>query len=196
MTDPRPKKTRRCANPACRSEFTPAFSTTQKVCKWQCGLAIKDQNHDKARKAIASQERVEHRKAKEKIKTKGDHAKEAQQAFNAWVRLRDQGLPCISCGTTADVQFAAGHYRTVGSCPELRFEPLNVHLQCNRNCNMAKSGSILEYRIELVKRIGKDKVDWLEGKHEPKRYTIEDLKAIKAEYRAKVREMKKDCLAT
>ncbi|MNF87657.1 Bacteriophage Lambda NinG protein [compost metagenome] len=56
---------------------------------------------------------------------------------------------------------------------------------------MAKSGSILEYRIELVKRIGQDKVDWLEGKHEPKRYTIEDLKAIKAEYRAKVRELKK-----
>lgn len=184
-------KPRKCANPECRKEFTPAFSTTQKVCKWQCGLAIKDANHDKARKAIASQERAEHRQAKEKVKTKGEHAKEAQAAFNAWIRMRDQGLPCISCGTTADVQFAAGHYRTVGSCPELRFEPFNVHLQCNRNCNMAKSGSILEYRIELIKRIGQDKVDWLEGPHEPKHYTIEDLKAIKAHYRAKVREMKK-----
>lgn len=55
---------------------------------------------------------------------------------------------------------------------------------------MAKSGSILEYRIELVKRIGQDKVDWLEGKHEPKRYTIDDLKEIKAHYCAKVRELK------
>lgn len=185
---PKPKK---CANPACRSEFTPSFSTAQKVCSWQCGIATKDANQDKARKAIASQARVEHREAKERIKSKGEHAKEAQTAFNAWIRMRDQGLPCISCGTTADVQYAAGHFRTVASCPELRFEPLNVHLQCNRNCNMAKSGSILEYRIELVKRIGQDKVDWLEGKHEPKRYTIEDLKAIKAQYRAMVRELKR-----
>jgi hypothetical protein len=124
------------------------------------------------------------------MKSKGEYAKEAQAVFNAWIRLRDHGLPCISCGTTANVQYAAGHYRTVSSCPELRFEPLNVHLQCNRNCNMAKSGSILEYRIELVKRIGQEKVDWLEGPHEPKRYTIEDLKSIKAHYRAKVRELK------
>jgi ribosomal protein L44E len=195
MTDLRPKKTRRCANPACRSEFTPAFSTTQKVCKWQCGLAIKDANHDKARKAIASQERVEHREAKEKIKTKGDHAKEAQQAFNEFIRLRDADLPCVSCGRHHEGQWHAGHFRTVGSSPELRFEPLNCHRQC-APCNNHKSGDIVNYRIELVNRIGQDKVDWLEGPHEPKRYTIEDLKAIKAEYRAKVREMKKDCLAT
>jgi hypothetical protein len=45
--------------------------------------------------------------------------------------------------------------------------------------------------LELVKRIGADKVDWLEGPHEPQRYTIEQLQAIKAEYRAKTRELKK-----
>jgi hypothetical protein len=53
-----------------------------------------------------------------------------------------------------------------------------------------KSGDIVNYRIELVKRIGADKVDWLEGPHEAKRYTIEDLKAMKASYRAMTRELK------
>lgn len=186
MTEMKPKKCK-----SCRVSFVPT-RPLQSACGVQCAIALTNAGKEKARKAKEAGERAEHRQAKEKIKSKGEHAREAQIAFNAWIRMRDQGLPCISCGTTADVQYAAGHYRTVASCPELRFEPLNVHLQCNRNCNMAKSGSILEYRIELVKRIGAEKVEWLEGPHEPKRYTIEDLKAIKAEYRAKVRELKRE----
>lgn len=184
---PRPKK---CRNPACCQIFTPQ-RMGQHVCSPSCGLAIKDVNQDKAKKAMAHTERLEHKEAKEKIKPKGEHMKEAQAAFNEWIRLRDHGLPCISCGTTADVQYAAGHYKSAGGNPELRFEPLNVHLQCNRNCNMAKSGNLGPYRIELIKRIGQHRVDWLEGPHEPKRYSVEDLKAIKAHYRKLVREIKK-----
>lgn len=189
-------KPRKCANPECRKEFTPAFSTTQKVCKWQCGLAIKDANHDKARKAIATQERVEHRQAKEKIKTRAEWMREAQVEFNSFIRLRDADHQCISCDSTSTddglmtgSRWDAGHYRSVGSCPELRFEPLNVHRQCVR-CNRNLSGNSVEYRIRLMQRIGEEKLIWLEGPHDPKRYTIDDLKAIKAEYRAKVREMK------
>jgi hypothetical protein len=180
-------KPKKCKS--CRAEFIPS-RPLQSACGVPCAIALTNAGKEKSRKAKEAKERAEHRQAKEKVKSKGEHAKEAQAVFNSWIRLRDHGLPCISCGTTANVQYAAGHYRTVASCPELRFEPLNVHLQCNRNCNMAKSGSILEYRIELVRRIGQEKVDWLEGPHEPKRYTIEDLKAIKAHYRAKVRELK------
>ena len=49
----------------------------------------------------------------------------------------------------------------------------------------------MNYRLELVKRIGADKVDWLEGPHEPQRHSIEQLQAIKADYRAKTRELKR-----
>jgi hypothetical protein len=184
---PRPKK---CKNPACKTSFVPQ-RLGQAVCNYACGLAIKDVNQEKARKALADVGRKELKAAKERIKPKGQYMREAQAAFNAWVRARDAGLPCISCGTTADIQYAAGHFRSAGGHPELRFDPLNVHLQCNRNCNMAKSGNLGPYRIELIKRIGQEKVDWLEGPHEPKRYTIEDLKAIKAHYRALARELKR-----
>ena len=34
-------------------------------------------------------------------------------------------------------------------------------------------------------------VEWLEGPHEPKKYTVEELKAMAAGYRAKTRELKK-----
>jgi len=185
---PRPKK---CKNPACGQKFTPQ-RMGQAVCGYQCGLAIKDVNQDKAKKAIDQVERSKHKEAKARVKTKAQHMSDAQHAFNAYIRARDAGQPCISCGTTADVQYCAGHYRTTAAAPELRFHPLNVNLQCNRNCNMGKSGNLLGYRPGLIEKIGLEAVEWLEGSHEPKRYTIEDLKAITAEYRAKTRELKRN----
>jgi hypothetical protein len=146
-------------------------------------------NQEKARKSLAQIERKEIKVRKEKLKSRADHTRETQVVFNEWIRLRDAALPCVSCGRHHEGQYHAGHYRTVGANPELRFEPLNVWKQC-APCNNHKSGDIVNYRIELVKRIGADKVDWLEGPHEPKRYTIEELKTIKAEYRAKTREFK------
>ena len=50
----------------------------------------------------------------------------------------------------------------------------------------------MNYRISLVLRIGQDKVDWLEGPHEPQRYTIDDLKAIRADYKARLKQLKGD----
>ncbi|AZD01368.1 recombination protein NinG [Pseudomonas chlororaphis] len=182
---PRPKK---CKNPECRASFVPQ-RLGQAVCSPKCGLAIKDVNQAKARKSLAQVERREIKVRKERLKTRADHARDTQQAFNEWVRLRDAQLPCVSCGRHHEGQYHAGHYRTVAASPELRFEPLNVHKQC-APCNNHKSGDIVNYRIELVRRIGADQVEWLEGPHLPKKYTIEQLKAMTVEYRAKARELK------
>jgi hypothetical protein len=182
----RRKKT--CANPACAAQFVPA-QLGQKVCGWACGLAIAPASHDQARKAIEQRERREIKVRKEKLKSRADHTKETQAVFNEWVRLRDADLPCISCGRHHQGKYDAGHYRTVGSNPALRFEPLNCHKQCVP-CNQHKSGDIVNYRINLVHRIGAVKVDWIEGPHEPQRYTIEQLKEIKAHYRALIRNLK------
>lgn len=184
---PRPKT---CKNPACTAKFTPQ-RLGQAVCSPKCGLSIKDVNKEKARKAIDQVERKQIRAAKERIKSRGDYLREAQAAFNAWVRERDATLPCISCNRHHQGKYDAGHYRTVGSNPALRFNPFNCHKQCVP-CNQHKSGDIVNYRINLVAKIGADKVAWLEGFHEPMRYTIEDLQGIKAHYRALVRQMKRD----
>jgi hypothetical protein len=186
---PKPPRPKKCKNPECGISFPPQ-RLGQAVCSPRCGLAIKGVNEAKARKAIADLGRREIRAARERIKTRGDHTKEAQAAFNEWVRLRDAALPCISCGRHHQGKYDAGHYRTVGSNPALRFEPLNCHKQCVP-CNQHKSGDIVNYRINLVQRIGAEMVAWIEGPHEPRRYTIEELKAIKAEYRAKTRELKR-----
>jgi hypothetical protein len=182
---PRPKT---CSNPACALKFIPQ-RLGQAVCSPACALATKDVNQAKARKSLALVERQAIKVRKEKLKSRADHMRETQAVFNEWVRLRDADLPCISCGRHHQGKYDAGHYRTVGSNPALRFEPLNVHKQCSP-CNTQLSGDIVNYRIELVRRIGTEKVDWIEGPHEPQRYTVEELKAIKAHYRALIREIK------
>ncbi|UZE14781.1 recombination protein NinG [Pseudomonas sp. B21-053] len=180
---------KRC--PSCRVMFAPARDT-QAVCgEIECAIAHGKSEKGRAttRKALADVERREIKVRKEKLKSRAEHLKDTQHAFNAWVRERDAELPCISCGRHHQGKYDAGHYRTVGSNPALRFEPLNCHRQCSP-CNTQLSGNIVNYRIALVKRIGAEQVDWLEGPHEPKKYTVEELKAMTADYRAKTRELK------
>lgn len=180
-------KPKRCK--VCRSEFVPRQSF-QSWCSPECGLKLSQAKQSKERARVDKAERAEIRQAKERIKSRGDHLKDAQTAFNAWIRERDAALPCISCGRHHEGQYHAGHYRTTAAAPELRFEPLNVHKQC-APCNNHMSGNIVEYRINLVKKIGAEAVEWLEGKHEPAKLTIEDIRAITAKYRALVRELKR-----
>jgi len=47
----------------------------------------------------------------------------------------------------------------------------------------------VEYRINLIIKIGIDAVNYLEGKHEPKRYTIDDIKELKRIYREKIKAL-------
>ncbi|HBP5172628.1 TPA: recombination protein NinG [Pseudomonas aeruginosa] len=180
-----------CQNTECGTKFIPQ-RLGQRVCSPACALAIKDKHAKPARKAIADRERREIKVRKEKLKSRAEHLKECQAIFNQYIRLRDADKPCVSCGRPAtwDGQWHASHYRSVGSTPALRFNPLNVHRACSI-CNSHLSGNIMGYRPELVRRIGEEAVLALEGPHEPLKLTIEDIKALKAKFRAWVRELKR-----
>ncbi|PNG32213.1 hypothetical protein A1395_22155 [Pseudomonas protegens] len=181
---------KRC--PSCRVMFTPA-RVSQAVCgEIECAIAHgqSEKGQASARKALADVERREIKVRKERLKSRADHLREAQAVFNEWVRLRDADLPCVSCGRHHDGQYHAGHYRTVGANPEIRFEPLNVWKQC-APCNTHLSGNLVNYRLSLLERIGAEKLAWLEGPHPACKRTIEEIKAIKAEYREKIKELKK-----
>jgi hypothetical protein len=153
----------------------------QTTCGIECAISY-------GRKQQSKKDRVETAKRKERAKSRSDWMKEAQAAFNAYIRKRDEALPCISCGRHHTGQYHAGHYLSVGARPELRFCELNVWKQC-APCNTHLHGNLVLYRAELIRRIGIDKVEWLEGPHEPKKYRIDDLKAIKEEYKRKAREL-------
>jgi hypothetical protein len=181
----KPKKCR-----VCKRTFTPMRSMAV-VCSVPCSLEwarkLAEQKEARANRA----ERKSLREALEKAKTRGTHLRELQSAFNAWVRARDAGRPCISCGRHHQGQWHAGHYRSVGSEPALRFEPDNVHLQC-APCNTHLSGNLIAYRVNLVRKIGLDRVEWLEGPHSPKKLTVAEIQELKTFYRAEVRRLKKE----
>ena len=84
----------------------------------------------------------------------------------------------------------AGHYRSVGSAPHLRFDERNCHAQSKQD-NRFLSGNAVDYRIGLIARIGQEAVDALESDQSVRKYTVEEIKAIKAKYRAMTRELKK-----
>jgi hypothetical protein len=136
--------------------------------------------------------RAEKREARERIMTRADHTRLAQAAFNSWVRERDRDLGCCSCHMPATSRgvWHASHYRSVGAAPELRFDEHNVNKSCAQ-CNTMKSGAAVEYRIRLIAKIGPEAVERLEGPHEPKRYSIDELKEIAKTYRARTRELKR-----
>lgn len=176
-------KSRKCKS--CKTEFTPTRSM-QQVCSPECAFISVKANNDKQKRKEAIKDRLSVRKRLDAMQTLSQLKKKAQTAFNAFIRARDEGKPCISCGRYHDGQYHAGHYRSVGSAPELRFEELNVWKQC-QPCNTHLSGNLINYRRALVEKIGIEAVEWLEGHHKQKKYTREQLKELASEYRAKTK---------
>lgn len=186
---------KRC--PECRVMFTPSRDS-QAVCgEIECAIAHgkSEKGRAIAGKALAEVGRREIKVRKEKLKSRGEHMREAQQAFNEYVRARDQaaGHLCISSGKPLDWSgnaVDAGHYRSVGSAPHLRFDERNCHAQSKQD-NRFLSGNAVDYRIGLIARIGQEAVDALESDQSVRKYTVEEIKAIKAKYRAMTRELKR-----
>ncbi len=172
----KPLKQKKCK--ICGDKFDP-LKPLQAVCGFACAVAM-------ATKQRELKERKEYKEKKVKLKTKSDWLKEAQTIFNRWIRLRDEKDPCISCGRYHTGQYHAGHYRTVGSTPELRFCEDNCHKQCSV-CNNHLSGNIMLYRQSLIKKLGLAQLEWLEGKHDAKHYTIEEIIEIKKKYSDRIK---------
>lgn len=176
----KPKQQKKCR--ICKELFSP-FNTLEKMC---VPCAIK-----KGRENNRKEFDRETRRLKQKVKTRGEWLKEAQSAFNKYIRARDIDQPCISCSRTHSGQYHAGHYKSVGANPELRFDESNCHKQC-APCNNHLSGNISNYRVHLLAKIGLDGVVLLEGPHEPLKLTIDEIKAIKEKYNGKYKQLIKD----
>ncbi len=150
-----------------------------RVCSIVCAI---DDAKLKQRKAYKKAYKKETARLKQRCKTKAQWLKEAQTEFNKYIRKRDSAEPCISCGRHHTGQYHAGHYRTVAANPELRFSEMNCHKQCSA-CNNYLSGNIVNYRINLLKKIGEKNLAWLEGSHDIQKFTIDDAKEIKEYYK-------------
>jgi hypothetical protein len=180
---------RKCGG--CGEYFKPdrTFPGPVAWCSSDCALIVARKRLPAVKASQAKQERKANREARERIKTRSEWLKESQAAVNSYVRERDKDLPCVSCGRHHEGQYHAGHYRSVGSAPELRFETRQIHKQC-QPCNNHLSGNLIPYRQELLKRVGADVLEWIEGPHQSKKYTIDDLRSIRDDYRARLKSMR------
>jgi hypothetical protein len=151
----------------------------------------------------AKVERDETKRRTEKLKSIKEFKADAQEFFNKYIRLRDANLSCVSCGETNPPmkpggQWDAGHFLTRGAHPELAFDEDNCHKQC-KSCNAGggrfahKAKTVnASYQEELLQRIGPERLARLKGPHEPKKWTREELIAIRDTYRNRVKELRKE----
>lgn len=176
------------------------------ACSIDCAVDAANKGKRKGLDKLKKHERSENRKAKQKLKTKGEWTKEAQIQCNKFIRVRDRDEPCISCGrTNEEVEqtdgwkpggaWDCGHFLSVGSHPELRFHQMNANKQC-KSCNggsgkhTKKNYTVsIEYERRLREKIGDEMVDWLKGPIAkiPQKLTIEDLIEVKGWYRQQIK---------
>jgi hypothetical protein len=203
---PKPKK---CKSPECRQLFTPQNSM-QTVCHYKCGLVIAAIARKRKEAQLEREDKRQTRERREKLKTYGDHVADAEKALRDFRRLEELSLGsgCMSCGASQEEvraaqgwkiggAFDAGHWMGKGARPELRLEPLNLWLQC-KACNggsakYARKGESVKEGFEagVIARIGLEAAMALKHDHRPRHYTVDQLKEITREYRAKTRELKR-----
>lgn len=176
---------RKCA--VCKLPFEPR-SSFARVCSAPCSI-------EHAKTLTAKYERRRKTEGRKRLMTRSDWIKKAQISFNKFIRARDADMPCICCGKFSDdndlitgSRWDAGHYRSTGSAPHLRYVEDNCHRQTVR-CNRHGAGRAVDYRAGLIARIGLERVEALEADQAPRKYTISDLQAIEAAYKAKLKEL-------
>lgn len=180
----------------CKAKFSPSPPAAT-VCSPECAANIAEKMRAKVVQHKAREKRKETKAALDKLKTLPTLKAEAQAAFNKFIRLRDiaAGHPCICCGKPLQAhdlggntggKFDAGHYRSVGSAPHLRFDERNCHAQ-RKYCNSYGAGRAVDYRLGLIARIGLQAVEALESDNTPRKYSRDELRGLKAEYTRKAR---------
>jgi hypothetical protein len=124
-------------------------------------------------------------------KTLGKLKEEVQIAFNAYIRKRDEGKPCVSCMKHKPLQ--AGHYFSVKMYDSLRYDEDNVHGECEF-CNCFDEKHLIKYTPNLIARIGTNAYDELfnrarDYKQHGYKFSRSELIEIKKKYQKKIKEL-------
>jgi hypothetical protein len=186
----RPKKCK-----ACKEPFTPTNSM-QIVCSGNpCGIAYAQALRVKKTEKEARAERKQDRAKKEANKGVPQLKKEAQEAFNRYVRLRDNGKGCFVCDTPIHMGgvgggFDAGHIRSRSNADNLRFDERNVHGQC-KQCNAVGGTKDWEMKAAAIRKLGAEGAEALYNDNAPIKWTRDGLRQTRDKYRALANQLEK-----
>lgn len=180
---------KKCAVKSCRSEFE-SRSISHRACGPACAQQLAQDSRLKS-------ERKEIKLRLEKFKTRSEYMRDAQIAFNKYIRARAIRFnhSCISSGAPLAVGgagggFDCGHYRSVGSAPHLRFNLNNAWGQSKQD-NRYGAGAAFEYRRGLIARRGIEVVEALEANNDVRKFDIPYLIRIKQIFTKKTKRMEK-----
>lgn len=149
------------------------------------------------KKQAKSEKAANWKKKRDYLSTNKPHQEKlTQEQFNKMIRALDRGCPCISCGREkCGGIWDAGHFKSVGSHPELRFDPRNCFRQgsgCNRATERRSRNAQTvskEYEERLGAKYGSELVDWLNGPHDPAHFHCEELKHMRGMFAAEARHL-------
>ena len=178
---------------ACREKFKPDREF-QNTCGYSCAITYAKQLQDKREAKKKKDDRIALREFKKSDKP--TLLQSAQKLVNQYIRMRDNGLSCVSC----EYDFSgyinnkvcrrvknAGHYIAVSKSSFLRFNENNVNLQCSY-CNDQLASNSAEYRKKLIKKIGIKEVEYLEAnKTTLKTWTVKELQEVITIYEKKIK---------
>ena len=102
--------------------------------------------------------------AKKKTPTRSQLVKKLDAVFSKYVRLRDDGKGCVTCGDRSipKEQMQNCHFFSRGRLPT-RWDETNCHAGCYR-CNVLLKGNYIPYTMYMIDRYGREYVDKLEKK--------------------------------
>lgn len=166
----------------CREKFEPARFNMKYCLKDECVRVFVEEVKNKTWKQ-------KKQKMQQELETIQDYIKMAQIIFNKYIRLRDKEENCISCGKHINGVRHASHYLSAGGHSAIRFNEDNIWVSCYK-CNVMLSGNQVEYRKALIKKIGIERVEWLEEHGSKiKKWTKEELREIMQKYKLKCKEL-------
>ena len=147
-------------------------------CDIECATKYAFKNKEKGRKIKHKEQKKEYNA--NKLSTRKRAAKEA---CHAYIRTRDKDKPCICCGEPLGDDYHAGHFLESGNNPQIRYDEDNIHGQ-RAYCNTFKGGDSGFYRVNLIEKIGLDRVERLEQmKGGTVKRTADDYRDIEQRYK-------------
>ena len=171
----------RCKN--CKDKFEPRQFNRKYCTKDECNNLYFEFLKAQALKKWSKEKKVK----KENLQTVQELMKVAQVVFNKWIRQRDKDELCISCQKPVLKKANASHYFSSGGHKNVTFNEDNVHKSCEY-CNTYLHGNLLNYQINIQKKIGADRLILLhEEAHKTRKFTRDELHEIIKKYKNKLK---------
>lgn len=184
--------TRKCKC-KCGTELAPVSKCEDIVSKKGYASIKCSADHAKAKRIAKAEKEVKQRniafkKSVRKRTGKGGYYENLATNLHYCVKnIFRAGEPCYTCGQEQKAgdskqAFHVGHFMAAKMVDPRRFMLENLRIQCYR-CNVANSGKHSEYRLNMIKEMGIEHVEWLEcsANHKELKEQYPDIEDIRSE---------------